>query len=655
MADPKQTPQQRLYQQIETDADYYQPSIYSLLTRFDSYKIESDPDALGFIPLTTAQQGLGYQAKFLPFVIGLIPPSANVTGNLLDRSASISAIAPPALPEDVGPNTPAKNAKMQGTKPFPGGSPIPGEPGSDRGPPIVYQYSKTEVAAAIRDAYREKYHRDPSPQELAIYVTQSYVETGGQWPNNNPGGIGNLNPPDYPKEAPPIHGHIPPGVKTYGVWGDSIQSPNGAGKSAIRYFYSYDTAKDGGAHFLKAVGNGIPAAGTGNVDDYVAAIGRSGYYGNPSEILPANEGGNGVMTREQKYRQLFGTPEALAALTKSLTPVASLPSVDDPQDNSVLADSGPGTWNKDGAKNAQDAGKDRASQADKDLNQSDVGRQLLDAQRVQTMALTAAISNMAQTPPLQMLVNPSSFKFSSEKILSDGNWGRNGPIIQMWGNQQEKIEGSGKLAAFYALDATGSAQGNGSSGNGPGLTRTARNFSLSYQNFLSLYLLYKSNGGIWLEDYYSNSHSKEKRVNLTLVGSVYIYYDSTLYVGSFDSFSITETDTAPFTLEYSFSFTVRAWFLLDRTQDPRMTYGSTAHPSIASAPIQVTGVNDVPVMSDAEVAAWQEKLATEQAAYRARDAIDANLRGPADFPPLAVPPLDQQTLNKLNPTHTQKT
>lgn len=655
MADPTQTPQQRIYQQIETDADYYQPSIYSILTRFDSFKIEGDPDAMGFIPLTTAQQGLGYQAKFLPFVIGLIPPSANVTGNLLDRSASVAALIPPALPEDVGPNTQAKNAKMQGSGPFPGRTPIPGEPGSDRGPPIVYSYSEKEIAAAIRDAYREKYHRDPSSQELAIYVKQSYVETGGRWPNNNPGGIGNLNPADYPRENPPIHGTIPPGAKTYGVWGDSIQSPNGAGKSAIRYFYSYDSAKDGGARFLKAVGNGIPAAGTGDVDAYVAAIGRSGYYGSPSEILPANEGGDGVITREQKYRQLFGTPEGLAALAKRIGPVADLTSDDSqPPDNEVHGDTGDGKWNQNGAQNAQDNGKQRASQADKDLNTSDLGRQLLDAQRTQTKALNAAISNMAQMPPLQMLVNPSSFKFSSEKILSDGNWGRNGPIIQMWGNQQEKIEGSGKLAAFYALDA-GSSSLSGSAGNGPGLTRTARSFSLSYQNFLSLYLLYKNNGGIWLEDYYSNSHSKEKRVNLTLVGSVYIYYDSTLYVGSFDNFSITETDTAPFTLEYSFSFTVRAWFLLDRQPDPRMSYGAQAKPSIASAPIQVTGINDVPVMTDAEVAAWQEKFAAEQAAYRARDAIDANLRGPADFPPLAVPPLDQKTLDKLNPTHTQKT
>ena len=72
---------------------------------------------------------------------------------------------------------------------------------------------------------------------------------------------------------------------------------------------------------------------------------------------------------------------------------------------------------------------------------------------------------------------------------------------------------------------------------------------------------------MWLDD----SLTAEEGVNnLTLLGSIYIYYDSTLYVGSFDSFNITETDTAPFTAEYSFEFKVRSAYLLDR---PDSEYG----------------------------------------------------------------------------------
>jgi hypothetical protein len=86
----------------------------------------------------------------------------------------------------------------------------------------------------------------------------------------------------------------------------------------------------------------------------------------------------------------------------------------------------------------------------------------------------------------------------------------------------------------------------------------ARNFSKGYQNFLSLYLLYRNNAGLYLADF-----GVEKRLNLSVVGTVYIYYDNILYLGSFDSFNVTEDDTKPFTLEYSFDFTVRATFLLD--------------------------------------------------------------------------------------------
>jgi len=168
----------------------------------------------------------------------------------------------------------------------------------------------------------------------------------------------------------------------------------------------------------------------------------------------------------------------------------------------------------------------------------------------------AAADAMRNTPPLRMLVNPRSFSVKSEKIVSDGNWGRNGPIIEFWGDNQDKISASGSLAGFFAMDVNNAA--------GPGLTRHARNFSQAYQNFISLYLLYRNNGGLYLED----SGGTEKTLNLSLLGSIYIYYDSILYIGSFDSFTFGEEDTKPFVSEYSFEFTVRASFILDEPTDP---------------------------------------------------------------------------------------
>ncbi len=103
----------------------------------------------------------------------------------------------------------------------------------------------------------------------------------------------------------------------------------------------------------------------------------------------------------------------------------------------------------------------------------------------------------------------------------------------------------------------------------------ARNYSAAWQNFQSLYLFYKNNGGLYTKDLSSSNQAQ----NLSLVGSVYIYYDSILYIGAFDSFSISEADTAPHSADYSFEFTVRAAFLLDNPNpNDTSTYG-VAQPS----------------------------------------------------------------------------
>jgi hypothetical protein len=168
---------------------------------------------------------------------------------------------------------------------------------------------------------------------------------------------------------------------------------------------------------------------------------------------------------------------------------------------------------------------------------------------------------MRTTPPLRLLVNPSSFKISSEKVVSDGNFTREGPIIEHWGEQQDKMSISGKIAAFFAIDTQPSDDLN-NLGGGPGLTRVARQYSASYQNFLSLYLLYRNNGGLFVNTL-ADTLKNNLLSRLSLIGSIYIYYDNTLYIGSFDSFNITEADTTPYSLEYSIEFTVRATFLLD--------------------------------------------------------------------------------------------
>ena len=247
-----------------------------------------------------------------------------------------------------------------------------------------------------------------------------------------------------------------------------------------------------------------------------------------------------------------------------------------------------GSWQSKGAANASASRKGSSKTANLEaLNKSNLGQKYRAAQHSEIRATLLALDRIKKTPPLQLLVNPQTFKLSSEKIISDGGFTREGPIIEHWGDQQDKLEASGKIAAFMAVDANPPAA-SGPTGGGPGLTRVARNYSASYQNLLSLYLLYRNNGGLYVSGLEGNLMTR-----LSLVGSIYIYYDSVLYIGSFDNFSITETDTNPYSLEYSFQFTVRSAFMLDSPTENNYQVQklSQSDPALTSNASQVKNVS----------------------------------------------------------------
>jgi hypothetical protein len=206
---------------------------------------------------------------------------------------------------------------------------------------------------------------------------------------------------------------------------------------------------------------------------------------------------------------------------------------------------------------AGDARRILEKTANTPLSADDISAQFTAAQTAQILLIQKAIEGMENTPPLRLMVNPQSFSVKGEKIVSDSGWSRNGgTIVEHWGNGQEKISASGKVAGFYAIDIF--------NGVSPGLTRMARNASQSWQNFQSLQLFYANNAGVHTIDTTTSANMER---NLAMLGSIYIYYDSIMYIGAFDSFSVTESDVTPHTVDYSFEFTVRAAFLLDSPSD----------------------------------------------------------------------------------------
>lgn len=605
----------RIFQEIEQSAAFYSPSLYAEYLRFyNDLTVEADPLGDQFIALSqtgnsTALSASGVNPKI--FAVGIIPPSAVVTGRLLDRSATVANKRPDALQnaQKQAPAEPSDNQGInqgelggiitqdgyqlaQGTGPIDLGISVPESGGTCAGqsapggrvPGCQKTFSVPQIWQGLGIAYKEQFGTDPTPAELQIYTAQVLRETGGVAFCNNFGMLGN-------------HGSASAnGGQTFGY-----EFPNGT----TRYFNCYGSAQEGLSAFLRTAGrnaNAVQAAKNGDVLGYLTSQAQNGYYEEPVSIyyrnwpdnltkVAAAMAGSGVDLATGA--SLPGAPPNSCAFNEHLFKDRyNIPGV---KSNYLARQGGVRNVNEDskwrfrkGSKYDSDCplwpegsenkfkedGSDAAKAADKDidktagvpkdgLNSTELGKKLQDAQRAQIQEIQAGLDAMKRTPPLRMLVNPQKFSISGTKIVNDGNWGRNGPIIEHWGEDQDKISASGKVAGFFAL-----ARFNA---NGPGLTRNARNFSDAWRNFQSLYLLYRNNAGLYLTDHVSqpgnNYGAPAGRVNLSMVGSVYIYYDNILYIGSFDTFSITEDATQPFSAEYSFDFTVRAAFLLDRTDE----------------------------------------------------------------------------------------
>ena len=520
-------------QEILTNADYHPAGLYafgrpvqggvasaqgqdtaSLLSFYSSFQVTSDNLSSQFIPLSaTAQHGRNPKI----FAIGILPPNQTVTGRLLDRSAQV----------------PVKGRIPKESTTFVGPAAI-AEQQLDRF--IGQSESTTEGNRIIREEYWGAVGvSPPDPTKFpwsGAFIT--YVANNGAPGSLTPSGSHSIYAFAAKSKSP-----APGKYKAYRPEDVTIQPNDIIIRSRGSDVHTFEDLN--GSHFpshgdvvTQVDGNSLRVIG-GNVDNSVSVS----HYSTNSE---------GKLSSDKRFFAVL-----------RLVGVSDQPFQAQQVESDV--EGNPNAWQSSGTRSAQEARKQATALENTDLRAAQSG--LLAKQKSQIKAIQNALSAMASAPPLRMLVNPSKFSVKSTKIVQDGNWGRNGPIIEFWGDDQDKISGSGKVAGFYAIDATltsGGIADNKLGRGGPGLTRAARNFSQSWQNFQALWLLYKNNGGLYL----SETLSQESRdLLLSTVGSVYIYYDNILYFGSFDSFNVTEAADKPFTVDYSFEFTVRASFVLD--------------------------------------------------------------------------------------------
>ncbi len=574
-------PDERVYRTIEWSADTYEPAAYALLPMFRDLEMAEDPAGEQFIPLTTARAPQPDYQKI--FVIGLLAPSIPVTGRLLDRSASVQSYAEGsvdlATPGAVDLSEPPEEKKK----------------GSANDP--IHRNAREAILKACAKTGRK------CPENMIQYVQAvSWLESnyGTGWGKTAPEMVGSNNwgAVHCPKDMCPSANCIKSKDS------DSAQRPFPV------CFKSYATPEDGAADAIAQVlGRGYNAAGfEEGVSTYTLSYSmrRGAYYGgwcpeatkqygaavtawsvkNPDASEGAKACAREAITTHANLMQDFmeqianasGIPVAMTLGDYDSAEAWYLDKKGGQDKGAVPADGVWDDWN-DRSPDAEEAMTEIGKTAGTDLNLTKQGERFMEQQKKMIDATLDAMERIRNTPALKLLVNPISFKVSSAKIISDGSRSRSQIIVEHWGDEPDKISASGKLAGFYAGDFAGNPSlPEAPLGAYPGITRTARHYSQSFQNFMSLFLLYKNNGGVWLPDFFEQKVSGDNRaMSLSSLGTVYIYYDNTMYLGSFDSLNLTETDDKPYTLEYSFEFTVRATFLLDQVDaaDTQYTYGAS--------------------------------------------------------------------------------
>lgn len=563
----------RIFAEIEQSAAYHSPSTYQeALSFYDGLSLETDPLSAQFIPLSqpgnsTVFSASGQNPKI--FAVGIIPPSAVVTGNILDRSATIAG----EIESEAG----GENAvAAEGL----------GEVSTEK-----QTFADLQKDPQFWVDYVSMCERlGVEPRELAKVIAKESTWNPSA-KNGHAKGLTQLTRSIAKSQSGVSHDDF----TNFECISGSAQLP------AIEKYLSKAGVRGRKATFIYARNAGgyqLPGYGRGYMSE-LFFLALSPEKQERIRVAVKNQHAKGVegMFKEyngNKFADVVGNRALdppgdglfnafdIAARVKGALPSRYARLIDAAEEhiaNGALPSelSNPGGDNnfvpEPPAEKFATEGSEAAKRAAKELqrltelaatglNSTDAGKKLLAAQQAHIKQTQDALNKMRKTPPLRLLVNPKSFSLAGTKIVNDGNWGRNGPIIEHWGDGQDVISCSGSIAGFFAL-----AKFNA---NGPGLTRTARNYTAAWHNFYSLYLLYRNNAGLFLEDSFGKATNS---VNLSMLGSIYIYYDNIIYVGSFNSFTITEDATRPFTADYSFEFTVRAAFLLDRTDDLFLTAG----------------------------------------------------------------------------------
>lgn len=151
--------------------------------------------------------------------------------------------------------------------------------------------------------------------------------------------------------------------------------------------------------------------------------------------------------------------------------------------------------------------------------------------------ITMQLQALVKTPPLVLLINPTTLSMKYTKKQQYTERTRYGFVFQAWGEEQPKLSIEAKCGAFISGER--------------GVQFASRRDSTAWQNLATAFHFYRHNGYIHDTVGKSNAHH--------FVGALSIHYDGWVYYGNMESFNYTfEEAQAKGGIVFSMEFTVNA-------------------------------------------------------------------------------------------------
>ena len=177
----------------------------------------------------------------------------------------------------------------------------------------------------------------------------------------------------------------------------------------------------------------------------------------------------------------------------------------------------------------------------------------------QALSVLVQLNRIVATPPLTLLVNPEEMSINYSKKQTYQDRSRFNYIFQSWGEEQPRMSFSGKSGGFVA-GSDGRVTDFGSVGLGGIETSTVSGYqwaskreSAAWQNLMNLFTIYRNNAVIYNELDRSEAH--------LFVGNVQIQYDQWVYLGQFENFNYSYSETKQQgAIDFSFDFVVSFMF-----------------------------------------------------------------------------------------------